>query len=206
MHGQTIPAGKLVLAMIGSANRDPQAVPRARPLRRHPRPQPAPGVRARHSLLPGRAAGAAGGADRAGRFAGAGRRDRAGERRAVGAAARGCTCTARRGCRFGSSRKSESVFRRRRHGVTSPFAEVRIDEVDWRQTAQLQLGGLLGPGQKCGGACCDRRRSAVPCHFPLGQRACPAPFDPSPPSTARHANVYRPERRRLRREGDYAAQ
>ena len=29
VHGQTIPAGKYVLAMIGSANRDPKAFPKA---------------------------------------------------------------------------------------------------------------------------------------------------------------------------------
>jgi cytochrome P450 len=62
--GQKIPAGKLVLPMIGSANR----------------------VRARRPLLPGRAALAPGGQDRSARLAFAVEGFKAGERRTLGAA------------------------------------------------------------------------------------------------------------------------
>ena len=61
---KTIPAGKLVLVMIGSANRDPRSLPRSRPVRHHARPESARRVRARHPLLHRSAAGTTGGADR----------------------------------------------------------------------------------------------------------------------------------------------
>jgi cytochrome P450 len=70
MHGQVIPAGKIVLAMIGSPQPRPAGVFGARPLRHPAQPQPAPGVWARDSLLPGRGAVAAGSADRPRRPAG----------------------------------------------------------------------------------------------------------------------------------------
>ena len=65
MRDQVIPAGKLVLAMIGSANRDPKQFRDPDRFDISPRSQPAHCLRARDPLLPGRAARAAGSPDRA---------------------------------------------------------------------------------------------------------------------------------------------
>jgi cytochrome P450 len=65
LNGQVIPAGNLMLAMLGSANRDPKAIPRAGSLRHPPRTQPAHCFRPWHSLLSRRGARANGVEDRA---------------------------------------------------------------------------------------------------------------------------------------------
>ncbi len=63
LHGVTIRRGEQVLAVIGAANRDPRQFTDPDSLRPRPRPQPPPGVWPGHPLLPGRAAGTAGGPD-----------------------------------------------------------------------------------------------------------------------------------------------
>ncbi len=63
MHGHVIPAGKLVLAMIGSANRDPKQFHEANRFD-VARSQPAHRVRTWHPFLRRRAARPLGGADR----------------------------------------------------------------------------------------------------------------------------------------------
>ena len=62
--GVTIPRGEMVFAVIASANRDERQFAEPGYAGHHARAEPAPVVRAGGSLLPGRAAGPAGGADR----------------------------------------------------------------------------------------------------------------------------------------------
>ena len=59
--GVAMPAGTYVHLCIGAANRDPDPVPRSRPLRHPPPSQPPPGVRLRHPHLRRQFAGADGG-------------------------------------------------------------------------------------------------------------------------------------------------
>ena len=81
--GVPIPAGQIVLPWLAAANRDERVFAEPAPVRHPPQAQPAPDLRARHPLLPRRAACPAGGQGRAAAAAGAlprhrGRRRRAG--------------------------------------------------------------------------------------------------------------------------------
>ena len=58
-YGTTVPAGSAMLLLVGCGQPRRAALRRPRPLRRPPRPRPAPDVRVRAALLPGRGAGAA---------------------------------------------------------------------------------------------------------------------------------------------------
>ena len=59
LGGVEIAEGQKVAMIYTSANRDDDGVPRSAPLRHPPRPEPAPLVRHRRALLPGRAPGPA---------------------------------------------------------------------------------------------------------------------------------------------------
>ena len=67
--GHPVPAGTKIAALLGAAARDPQVFDRPDELDVGPPAEPAPGLRRRRALLPGRAAGPAGGRGRAGRAA-----------------------------------------------------------------------------------------------------------------------------------------
>ena len=80
--GVPIPAGQIVLPWLAAANRDERVFAEPAPVRPPPQAQPAPDLRARHPLLPRRAARPAGGQGRAAAAAAALPGHRGGRRRA----------------------------------------------------------------------------------------------------------------------------